>query len=292
MRAPRLAVCVVLGLSAMAVVACRRTPEGKERPSLTSGAVEPTPRRKVTLIAPPEDAIPAGPEGDRIRRGRHLARRTYEELPELVGADLHCTSCHLEDATKANAGPWVGLSSAYPEYRPREGHVVSLEERLDQCFERSVNGRAPGRDSDVTKALVAYIDWLSRDVPRGAEVVGRGFGRIERPPDVDPDAGRNGYLARCAARHGADGAGIRDQDGGYKYPPLWGDRSFNIGAGMARLDTAAAFVKHDMPLGQGESLTASDAYDIAAWFIEQPRADFAKKNLDWPHGGKPPDARY
>ena len=59
-----------------------------------------------------------------------------------------------------------------------------------------------------------------------------------------------------------------------------------------RLDTAAAFVKANMPLGQGGSLSDDDAYDVAAFFTRQPRPDFARKHLDWPKGGKPKDARY
>jgi thiosulfate dehydrogenase len=76
------------------------------------------------------------------------------------------------------------------------------------------------------------------------------------------------------------------------FPALWGPRSFNIGAGMARLNTAAAFIKSSMPLGQGGSLTNQEAYDIAAYFTQQPRPDFKKKSQDWPKGDKPPDARY
>jgi len=273
-----------------ALAACGRDPH--EGSTTTSSAeVARTPKRKVPLQIPGEDTIPDGPAGELVRRGRLYATRTVEELPQLLGADLHCTSCHLEAATKANAGPWVGLAKVFPEYRAREGREVTLEERIDDCFERSVNGKAPGK-GPVMDALVAYIEWLSRDVPRGAEVVGRGFTPIERPPIVDPDNGRSAYLVRCASCHGTDGEGRRQADGSYQFPPLWGERTFNLGAGMARLDMAASFVRHNMPLGQAESLTLMDAYDIAAYFTQRPRADYAKRHRDWPHGGKPRDARY
>ena len=85
---------------------------------------------------------------------------------------------------------------------------------------------------------------------------------------------------------------MRRPDGGYLIPALWGERSFSIGAGMARLSNAAAFVKANMPLGNGNNISDEEAFDVAAYFIDQPRPDFAAKHLDWPKGGKPADARY
>lgn len=273
--------------------ACDRAPTATPEPAgTTTQRARATMRPRVPLQAPSDDSIPAGMEGDLVRRGRLLATKTVEELPALVGADLHCTSCHLEGGTRANAGPWVGISSLYPEYRARAGREITLEERIDECFERSVNGRPPGHESAEMKALVAYMTWLSRDVPKGSEVIGRGFAKLERPPNVDPDSGKHSYAVRCASCHGTEGEGKRADDGSVQFPPLWGERSFNIGAGMARLDTAAAFVRHNMPLGQAESLTIWETYDIAAYFTENARADFAGKGSDWPRGGKPRDARY
>lgn len=277
---------------AVAVGACDRhaapAPTGDSPPAAAPRAA----LRKVPLQVPGEDTIPGGARGELVRLGRLLATRTAEELPALVGAELHCTSCHMEAGTRANAGPWVGIASSYPMYRARAGREITLEDRIDECFERSMNGRPPPRSSPEMNAFVAYIEWLSRDVPRGAEVVGRGFPRLERPPIIDPESGRSSYLARCASCHGADGQGRHDDEGRYQFPALWGEHSFNIGAGMARLDTAAAFVRENMPLGRQEPLTAVESYEIAAFFIEQPRADFARRSADWPRGGKPPDARY
>lgn len=246
----------------------------------------------VDLVVPSDDAMPGGEEGELVRLGRDLATHTFERLPDQVGSDLHCTSCHLEGGTKAKAGPWVGVTSSYPLYREREGRVITIEERINACFERSLNGKALPPESREMRAFVAYMTWLSRDVPTGREVAGRGFVKVERPPNIDSAAGEHEYAARCASCHGIDGAGRRNPDGSYFAPPLWGPRSFNIGAGMARLDTAAAFVRHNMPLGQGESLTIWETYDIASYFIEQPRPDFEPKSRDWPRGKKPADARY
>ena len=74
----------------------------------------------------------------------------------------------------------------------------------------------------------------------------------------------------CAACHGADGAGQK-AGGKMVFPPLWGARSFNWGAGMASIKNAAEFIRANMPLGQGGSLTPQEAWDLAAFVDSQVR---------------------
>ena len=107
------------------------------------------------------------------------------------------------------------------------------------------------------------------------------------------------YEVQCAVCHGKDGEGLKQADGKFIYPPVWGDQSFNIGAGMARTYTAAAFVKRNMPIGMHEKfplgqggLSDQESVDVSAYFSHQPRPDFPDKGKDWPKGGKPVDARY
>ncbi len=288
---PRLLLLPVILLAGSLGSACERRGASSTMSSNETPPARPL-RPRVALRVPGEETIPSGRAGDAVRLGRELALHTVERLPEHVGADLHCTSCHLNAATTPDAGPWVGLSSVFPEYRSRAGRMLSLEERINECFERSMNGKPLAHGSSELNAFVAYIDWLSADVPKGSQVEGRGFQRLERPPNIDSSAGQSEYAARCATCHGVDGAGRHDADGAYFAPPLWGPRSFNVAAGMARLDTAAAFVRHNMPLGQSNTLTYWESYDIAAYFIEQSRPDLDSKRGDWPRGGKPVDARY
>lgn len=235
--------------------------------------------------------VPPGSAGESIRRGREIVEKTYETVPDHVGNGLHCTSCHLEGGTLAGAGPWIGLPAVFPEYRARSGKADSLPQRINDCFERSMNGKALDENGNDMMAILAYINFISRDAPGGKPPPGRGFPRIQPAPTPDRQAGAEKYATRCASCHGADGGGMLTE-GNYQFPPLWGDRSFNIGAGMARLDTAAAFVHANMPRGAGGTLSAQDAYDIADFMIFQPRPDFAGKVNDWPKGGKPRDARY
>jgi thiosulfate dehydrogenase len=254
-----------------------------------------TTARNLAPFAPPaESAMPGGPLGDSIRLGQKVLTQTQQHAKAYVGNGLNCTSCHLDGGRVQHAVPWVGLWAVFPEYRSRNAQVNALEERINDCFRRSLNGKPLPYDSPEMVGVLAYIWWLSQGVPTGMEVEGRGFQRIQLPAGQkpDPENGKAIYAAKCASCHGQDGQGITGPNGAYLFPAVWGPKSFNIGAGMARLNNAAAFVKANMPLGQGNTLTDQEAFDVAAYFTQQPRPDFAAKTQDWPKGGKPPDARY
>jgi len=243
------------------------------------------------LRVPAESAIPATREGEQIRRGKYLSEHTVEELPENVGDGLHCTSCHLEAGTKANAAPWIGVRARYPKYRDRSGAWVTLEDRINDCFERSMNGKALAPEDAAMGAMVAYMDWLSASYAPGMKVEGQGIPRLVMDRNPDLERGKTLYEQKCSACHGVSGEGLAP-NGTYAFPALWGDKSYNIGAGMARLYTAAGFIKHNMPLGAGGTLSDDEAYDIAGYFAFQPRPDFPGKSKDWPKGKRPQDARY
>jgi thiosulfate dehydrogenase len=243
-------------------------------------------------FAPPAPStISPGPLGDAIWFGRKTAEQTSASVKANVGAALSCTSCHLQGGRTPNASPWVGLWGVYPEYDARSGRVITLGDRINECFRRSMNGKPLALDSVAMRGLLSYIWWLSKDVPTGVSVVGRGLTNIEAPRPADPVKGQTLYTGKCAACHGEAGQGVTGADGQVVFPALWGSRSFNVGAGMARLDTAAAFVKAKMPLG-GLAISDQEAYDVAAYFTRQPRPDFKAKKGDWPNGDKPKDARY
>jgi thiosulfate dehydrogenase len=248
--------------------------------------------RHAPFAPPDESTIPAGPLGDAIRLGERVLTHTRVAAGPYVGNALNCTSCHLGAGRTPYASPWVGVYSVFPEYRSRSGAVASLQDRVNDCFRRSLNGKPLPDDSREMQGIVAYMAWLSRGVPTGVDVEGRGFRRIASRHVPDEARGRQVFSDKCALCHGQDGQGQRGADGDWAFPPLWGAQSFNIGAGMARLGNAAAFVRWNMPLGQGGSLSDDEALDVAAFFTRQPRPDFAPKSDDWPQGGRPDDARY
>ncbi|WP_095107917.1 c-type cytochrome [Pseudomonas sp. Irchel 3E20] len=241
----------------------------------------------------------SAPNAEQVVRGMRLHLQTKELLPDNVGNSLNCTSCHLNAGTVADGSPFVGVSAFFPSYAPRAGKEVTLEERINGCFRRSMHGKPLPVQSADMQAMVAYFDWMKRETKPEDKVAGRGVGKIDPNIKPDPQNGKVVYAKQCAVCHGDDGQGLKREDGTLIYPPLWGDESFNIGAGMARTYTAAAFVKRNMPIGFHEKfplgqggLSDQEAVDVAEYFSHQPRPDFPDKVKDWPKGGKPVDARY
>ena len=230
--------------------------------------------------------IPAGPDGDAVRRGRAILEATGDSMPQHVGNDLRCMSCHLDGGMRPGVLPFVGVYARFPQYRARSGAVIDLEERIGDCFVRSLNGSSPAYDSREMRDMIAYMAWVSRGVPVGATTPGQGLPALA-PLDADTVRGREVFRAECSRCHGEDGQGLVPPA-----PPLWGERSYNIGAGMARLRTAAAFIRVAMPFDRPGTLTAQQAYDVAAYMNGRPRPDLAGKENDWPNGDPPPDVAY
>lgn len=163
---------------------------------------------------------------------------------------------------------------------------MTLADRINECFERSMNGKPLPPDSVKLTAIVAYITWLSQNMPPGVEVPWRGIPRLISTHQPDPLNGKKVYEKKCVFCHGSDGQGTMAA------PPVWGPRSYNIGAGMARVSVAASFIKANMPRGWGWTVTDDEAIDAAAYLNTQPRPDFPDKVHDWPKGGKPADVPY
>lgn len=228
--------------------------------------------------------LPGGPLGVAILRGLAIANATRDSLPEHAGSGLRCTSCHLDDARRANAAPWIGVAARFPQYRSRSGSILSLEDRINGCLERSLNGRALPLSDARLRALVAYMTWLSSGVRIGDSVPGSGFVRLAAAAP-DTAHGATVYAQQCARCHGVEGDGAIA-------PAVWGASSYNIGAGMARQSIAAAFIHANMPYDRTGSLTEQEAHDVAAYINGKPRPDFATKADDWPNGDPPADVAY
>lgn len=262
--------------------ACERAVEMRAPSSDLSGGRVETGARALRSLA----ALPSDERGELIRLGYQVVTRTQDTVGAHVGNALNCGHCHLDGGRRMGAAPFVGMARLYPEYRSRNARVNTLEDRLDDCFRRSMNGTPLPAGSREKAALVAYIEWLSEGVTAEEARAWRGFTRLATTPIPDSSKGARIYDARCSGCHGVDG------EGSSMAPPVWGPRSYNIGAGMARTSVAAAFIKHNMPLGQGRTLSDEEAIDLAAYINAQPRPDFPDKRFDWPQGGKPADAPY
>jgi thiosulfate dehydrogenase len=244
-----------------------------------------------------------------VRRGRDLITATYARIgPEVsdpgkryAGNNLSCSNCHLSAGTKKFGLPIFGLFQLFPQYSARLGAEITIEDRVNSCMLRSMNGRELPNDGPEMQAIIAYIRFLSSGVPPGQRLPGLGAGAMpELKRAANPVRGKASYSRYCLDCHSADGSGIRRSlpatDLGYAVPPLWGSDSFNDGAGMARLITAANFVHFNMPHGAdylNPQLSVEQAWDVAAYMISQPRPSKAGLDKDFPDRLlKPVDAPY
>jgi thiosulfate dehydrogenase len=173
----------------------------------------------------------------------------------------------------------------FPQFRDRSASVATIQDRVNDCFERSMNGRALPHDSRDMRDIVAWLAFLSRGAPVHRDTTPRGIPLLAAMP-ADKERGRAAFTMRCAACHGMDGQGTPAG------PPLWGPKSFNIGASMARLRTAASFIKYNMPNDRPGTLTDQEAFDLAAYVTSHARPDLAGKENDWPDGDAPEDVPY
>jgi thiosulfate dehydrogenase len=163
---------------------------------------------------------------------------------------------------------------------------------------RSMNGRALSEKSPEMIAMVSYLRFLAdQDAATGASQR-----KAHEPPAfktpnraADLKAGETVFAKRCSACHGQDGAGLAaapDLVHGFVFPPLWGPNSFNDGAGMHRVLTAARFIKARMPLGSAD-LSDQEALDVAAFINSKPRPEMKGLESDYPdRTKKPADTGY
>ena len=208
---------------------------------------------------------------------------------KYAGNNLSCTSCHLNGGTLSGAASWIGIFKRFPQFSGRENKSGTLVERINGCMERSMNGTKLDETSDQMKAMIAYIDWISKELNYLNSKNFKGYPAIKIPEvAVDLKIGSKIYDRECSLCHAKNGEGIRYENfgKGYLYPPLWGDDSYNDGAGMHRVITAAAFIKNNMPYLQATwekpKLTDEEAFHVAGYINSFQRPAKQNKIADFP----------
>ncbi len=247
--------------------------------------------------APEVSSMDAEPNADEIKYGRELIANTSEYLGpngkvKAMSNGMNCQNCHLQAGTVPLGNNYSAVAATYPKVRARSGQSEDIPKRINDCFERSLNGQVLPIESREMKAMVAYITWLGKDVPKGESPKGAGLYEVPLlDRAADPAKGKLVYDSQCAVCHQTDGQGMPKPDGtGYIYPPLWGKNSYNHGAGLFRLSRFAGYVKANMPLGatfESPLLSDEESWDVAAYVnsLERPSKDLSK---DWPDISKKP----
>jgi thiosulfate dehydrogenase len=220
---------------------------------------------------PPEDKLPDGDFGEMVQLGEDIFNDTAGHAKEFVGNDLRCANCHLDAGRLANSAPLWAAYVAYPAFRSKNGHVNTFAERVQGCFQYSMNGKAPPLNDKVLVALESYAFALAKGAPTGQDLAGRGYPKLAKPKTLDRERGREVYAQNCAVCHGGNGEGQKTAEGQTVFPPLWGPRSYNWGAGMSSIANAAGFIKANMPLSQGNSLSDEDSWAVAVFIDSHER---------------------
>jgi thiosulfate dehydrogenase len=266
-------------------------PESKETPLAVSDTLH--------VTAPDSALMQKEKNAEEIIYGRELVSGTSLYLGPKgkvahISNGMNCQNCHLNAGAKPFGNNYMAVASTYPKFRERSGSVETIYKRVNDCIERSLNGRGLDTASKEMRAIAAYIKWLGKNVPKGEKPKGSGIADLAFPERAaDPEKGKAIYTLKCQSCHAVDGQGKMNADGlAYQYPPLWGDHSYNTGAGLYRLSRFAGYVKYNMPQGAAFNniqLTDEESWDVAAYVNSQPRP---KKDLsgDWPKiAGKPVD---
>lgn len=227
-----------------------------------------------------------------IRYGRDLIVNTAYYLGPRgkvarLSNGMNCQNCHLDAGTRPWGNNFGAVASTYPKFRERSGTQETIVRRISDCFIRSLNGKAPDSNSREMQAMIAYIRFIGQSVPKGISPKGAGTWKVS-PLNraANPSKGEMVYQQKCITCHGPGGQGqFKPDRSGYTFPPLWGDHSYNNGAGLYRLTLFAGFIKANMPLGatwRTPQLTDEEAWDLAAYINSRPRPTKAFRH-DWPN---------
>ena len=155
---------------------------------VTPTSAQQTPPAPQIWTVPEIGALPNDAASQQVRRGRDLITATYAHVgPEVAdpakrfaGNNLACANCHLEAGTKKFGIPLFGLFWMFPEYTARGGGEITLEDRLNACMTRSMNGR-PHAERFAGDAGDRRLHQIPLDR--------RGAGRGALGPRRRPDAG-------------------------------------------------------------------------------------------------------
>jgi thiosulfate dehydrogenase len=246
---------------------------------------------KPQWVVPDTNQLSNTKDAKLIKYGRSLIVNTSYFLgPKGIIAHksngINCQSCHLNAGTKNWGNNFSLVVSSYPKFKERSGAMETIVKKVEDCFERSLNGKKIDSNGREMKAFVAYLKWIGKNVKKGTKPQGSG---IEELPFLNRAAdtlkGRMVYESKCKTCHGKNGEGILNRTAlTYIYPPLWGVNSYNIGASIYRVSKFAGYVKNNMPFGadyKNKQLTDEEAWDVAA-FVNSQYHPYKSISTDWP----------
>ena len=293
-------VVLVVALIAMPfVIEYSNQPDKPKEKTMGTLAASDKPKKDLTVYWTATDVISItdAKQKEQVEYGKELIAHTSKYLGPngsvlKISNGMNCQNCHLQAGTAVFANNYGSVASLYPKFRARSGAIENIHKRVNDCFERSLNGKAIDTAGKEMQAIVAYINFLGTNVEKGKKAQGSGFkdmAYLDRA--TDPGKGQIVYTAKCQSCHQANGEGVFNADKTeYTFPPLWGKNSYNDGAGLYRISNFAKYVKYNMPQGvthENPQLTDEEAWDVAAFINSQARPHIAVPK-DWPDNAKKP----
>ncbi len=293
-------VVLVIGLIAMPIIFYYTNLPDKPKDKINNADAAGTEVKKDAVAywtAPEVSSIADAKQKEQVEYGKELIAHTAKYLGPngsvlKISNGLNCQNCHLQAGTAVFGNNYGSVASLYPKFRARSGSTENIYKRVNDCFERSLNGKAIDTAGKEMQAIVAYINFLGTNVEKGKKAAGSGFkdlAFLDRA--ADPEKGLTIYTAKCQSCHQANGEGLFNGDKTeYTFPALWAKNSFNDGAGLNRISNFAKYVKYNMPQGttyQSPQLSDEEAWDVSAYILSQPRPHINVPK-DWPDKSKKP----
>lgn len=280
---------LVVTILAMPFIIYKTSPVTEQKTSSVSGTVN---KDTVTYwTAPDINSITTPALKQQVEYGKELIAHTAKYLGpngsvQKMSNGMNCQNCHLQAGTVVFGNNYGSVASLYPKFRTRSGAVESVYKRVNDCFERSLNGKALDSGGKEMQAIKAYIYFVGSNVPRGQKAPGSGFKELAYlDRAADPAKGQAVYTTKCLSCHQVNGEGVLNTDKTeFTYPPLWGNSSFNDGAGLYRISNFSKYIKYNMPQGtthKSPQLSDEEAWDVAAFVLSQQRPHIAAPE-DWP----------
>ena len=205
-----------------------------------------------------------------VQRGFNIINQTSRYVSDYSGNKMSCSDCHGNAGMEKDSLSLVGVSAVYPKYNQIADKVVDLTTMTNMCLQANLNAKPLPSDSNDMIAILAYFQWISKDIPVYAEVDWLGLEPLTSKNEPDIQNGKKEY-SLCTRCHGENGQGS-SRNGAH---PLWGDNSFTDGSSMAKQDILAGFIKKFMPKGN-TGLNTQRASDIAAFILSNPRPEMKK----------------
>lgn len=293
-------VVLIIGLIAMPVLFYYTGQVKKSKDQSPAPAVSVTESKKEESSywsAPAISSIMETRLKEQVEYGKELIAHTSTYLGPNgsvlnMSNGLNCQNCHLQAGTAVFGNNFGSVASLYPKFKPRSGTVENIYKKVNDCFERSLNGKALDTLGKEMQAIVAYINFIGSSVKKGEKANGSGLKELAYlDRAADPEKGLKVYTAKCQSCHQANGEGILNADKTeYTFPALWGKSSFNDGAGLYRLSNFARYIKYNMPQGatyQSPQLSDEESWDVAAYILSRERPHINVPE-DWPDKSKKP----